>query len=661
MAALPHLGSGVLTAGHCAVRTQARAATGDREKLAARAGSALTRPELLVHLGKCAADARETLSGQLSTLRMTQLQSPFDASAGHRELTPWRPGTVRRLWLACLFVSVGLAALQAWSLRHEPADSDAVSYLDIGDALVSGDLSTGINSYWSPLYPLVVGATRAALHPSAADEYAVARVANFVIFLLALASFEVLLREVQRSRLAPATGTAGRATGLPPWAWLLTGYPLFLWTSLDVVGLARIGPDLAVAAIVYLTSAILLRIRRREVGAGAYALLGALLGLGYWVKTPMFPLALVILALAAFTGRTRIRHIMIAWAVFAAVCSPLVAVLSERAGRLSFGESAFLNYAWYVKRVPSRHWQGSPDTGVPAHPMHQLMARPEVYEFGRELPVTYPLWHDPGYWYEGLRFSPDVSSQLRKTVSVVLHIVKLFLGLSGTFAFGLFILLVVGWRSQSAGLMAAQWPLLVPSLAAFAMYSMVHVESRHVAAFITLAYLGGFSGVVVGEGRADLRVVAAVAAGIAGTFLLPIGPAYSPRYYFVAHQPAPNPAWDAARGIAEFGLRPRDRVATTTYANLRHTAWARLLRVQISAEVYHRPGVTSGNSFWRASAPTQDSILRAFESVGAKLVVADDVPAGATPRGWTPVPGTDLFVHRFEAPSTHSEPGREGF
>ena len=574
--------------------------------------------------------------------------------------TPRDSPAVRRLWLGCILVSVVLGALQAWALRHEPADSDAVSYLDIGDALASGALEAGINPYWSPLYPLVVGVARTVLQPSAENEYATARGVNFLIFLIALASFDLLLREVRRSRLAQATDATRGGTGLPPWAWLLIGYPLFLWTSLDILGLARIGPDLAVAAIAYLACAILLRIRRSGSGTWAHVSLGALLGIGYWVKAPMFPLAFVILALAAFAARTRIRRTLIAGAVFAAVCSPLIVMLSQRAGRVTFGESARLNYAWYVKRVPSRHWQGSPDTGVPVHPMLQLMARPEVYAFARNLPVTYPLWHDPAYWYEGLRISPDASSQVRRTLPVALHIIKLGLGLSGVFAFGLFVLLVAGWGPQARGLLAAQWPLLAPSLAAFAMYSMVHVESRHVAPFIALAYLGGFSAVVVGEGRAGRRVVAAVAAGIAGAFLLPFGPAYSPRYYFAAFQPAPNPAWDAARSVAEFGLRPGDRIATTTYANLRHTAWARLLRVQVSGEIYHRPGVTSGNSFWDASASTQDSILRAFEAVGAKLVVADDVPAGATTPAWSPVPGTDLFVYRFESPDAGPEPRRGG-
>jgi hypothetical protein len=560
----------------------------------------------------------------------------------------WSEAGLRWLWIGCLGVAVVLGALQAWSLRNVPAVGDAVSYLDIGDALIRGDWTTGINSYWSPLYPLVLGFTRAAISPGRDAEYAIVRLANFLLYIIALTSFETLLREVQRSRSGPQIGPPG----LPPWSWLVMGYSLFLWTSLDLIKLSQISPDLAVAAVVYLACALLLRIRRNIGRRRDYVALGALLGVGYWTKAPLFPLAGIFLALAAFASRSRaaaITNTLVAVTVFLAVSAPLVITLSQRAGHLTFGDSARLNYAWYVGGVRSRHWRGSPETGTPVHPMEQIMARPEVYVFSRELPVTYPLWHDPAYWYDGMRYRFNLPVQFRTTASIAIQELKVSLGPAGAFAFGVFILLVVGWSAESRARLGAQWPLFLPALAAFAMYSLVHVENRHIAPFITVAYLGVLSAVVVRDTIEARRLVAAVAVGTAAVLLLPIGPVYTPRYYWSAFQPSPNAASELAKSLAGFGLCPGDQVATTTYANLSHVAWARLLRVQVVAEVYHRPDETVENSFWEAPKPVQDSILRALAARHVKLVVADDVPTHVLPEGWARVPNTRLFVHSLQS------------
>lgn len=571
---------------------------------------------------------------------MIRLHSAFSSAAA-----------LRRLWIGCLGVAVVLGALQASALRNMPAVGDAVSYLDIGDALIRGDWTIGINSYWSPLYPLLLGFTRVAFSPGPDAEYAIVRLANFLVYIVALTSFDVLLREVQRSRPGPRGGPPG----VPPWGWLVMGYSLFLWTSLDLIKLSQISPDLAVAAVVYLACALLLRIRRDVASTWTYVGLGALLGVGYWTKAPLFPMAGVFLALAGLASRSRaaaVTNTLLATTVFLGVSAPLIVTLSRRDGRLTFGDTARLNYAWYVGGVRSRHWQGSPETGTPVHPMQQVMARPEVYAFDRDLPVTYPLWHDPAYWYDGMHYSLNLRAQFRATASIAIQELRVLLGPAGAFAFGVFILLVVGWSAESPARLGAQWPLLLPALAAFAMYSLVHVENRHIAPFITVAYLGLLSAVIVRDSIEGRRVVAAVAMGTAAVLLSPIGPAYTPRYYWMAFQPPPNPAWELAKRLADFGLCAGDRVATTTYANLSHVAWARLLRVQVAAEVYHRPDETVDNSFWEAPELVQDSILRALAARRVRLVVADDVPANVLPEGWTRVPNTNLFVHSLQSHET---------
>ena len=52
--------------------------------------------------------------------------------------------------MAAVILVLGL--LQAWAGRHS-MQSDGISYLDMGDAIVRGDWRMALNGYWSPFIP----------------------------------------------------------------------------------------------------------------------------------------------------------------------------------------------------------------------------------------------------------------------------------------------------------------------------------------------------------------------------------------------------------------------------------------------------------------------------------------------------------------------------
>ena len=94
------------------------------------------------------------------------------------------------------------------------------------------------------------------------------------------------------------------------------------------------------------------------------------------------------------------------------------------------------------------------------------------------------------------------------------------------------------------------------------------------------------------------------------------------------------------------GLRPGDRVASISYANVNNVKWARLARVRIIAEVYHTPYYDPDkNDFWESDVSAQQEILKAFATAGARVVVSDEKPRGALIAGWQKIGRTSYYAY----------------
>ena len=113
--------------------------------------------------------------------------------------------------------------------RHA-MQSDGISYLDMGDAILRGDWKMAINGHWSPLYPWLQGLALRLLKPSAYSEFTVVHFVNFLVYLFALGCFDYLLQAAVADR--PKVGDlASRSSRLPKWAVFAIGYAVFLWSS----------------------------------------------------------------------------------------------------------------------------------------------------------------------------------------------------------------------------------------------------------------------------------------------------------------------------------------------------------------------------------------------------------------------------------------------
>jgi len=573
----------------------------------------------------------------------------------------------RLRWLYIVFwiIAVALGLLHAWSGRYE-VSPDGISYLDMGDAYLRGDWQMAVNAYWSPLYSWLLGAALLLLQPSSYWEFPTAHLVNFFIYLGALASFSFLLHEVICYWRVERDGFTGQRTlRLPEWAWVALGYSLFIWTSLELVTLRYVTPDMCVAALVYLAAGLIVRMRR---GAGdwlTFVLFGVVLGVGYLAKAAMFPLAFVFLGVSLFAVgdvRRAVGRVLVALVMFLLVSSPFLIALSRAKGRLTFGDSGRLNYAWYVNGIPGVYWQGEPEgSGTPQHPARKVMDVPEVYEFGIPVGGTYPHWYDPSYWNEGLAPHFDLSQQIKTMVSgAKVYYYFLFpLALRGSLIIGLFILLYMsgrGWLVFTD--VAASWFLLAPALAAFTMYSLVHAEERFIGSFITLLFVGLFAGVRLLDSRESRRLVQCVMIIIVAMFCLTVGSpsaraAYAAMRDVIKGDAEPYVNWQVAEGLKRMGVYSGAKVAVLNTSigppgylgNIRSSdnmRWARLARLQIVAEVYSREG---DNNFWAADDATRQRVVEAFMQAGAKIIVDDKSPGWAAAEGWQRIGNTKHYVY----------------
>jgi hypothetical protein len=539
---------------------------------------------------------------------------------------------LRRLRWALYLSAAVIGAIRAWSAR-QVMDPAGISHLDLAEAMLRGEWGAVVNGYWGPLYSGILALALQAFQPSASGEASFVHAINWMIYLLALAAFGFFWRGVIASRSESDEGRLFVSEA----AWWVLGFALFTSSSLDFITVDRVTADLTLAAMVFLASAALIRLRRPSAGPMAFVLLGVALGLGYLAKSALFPLAFVFLAASYLVSR-RIGGTLLAAAAFLLVAAPWIAALSLNKGRLTFGDTGALVYSWFVNGVTRyAHWQGEPPgRGEPVHPSRKLHQDPAVYEFGARVSATHAAWYDPSYWYEGLEPHLDARRQARALLTSAHDYFQMLLSSQAEVAGLLALFLVGGARPLRMASLRAPRALLVTSVAPFAMYGLVHVEPRFIGAFVVTlcaALLGivRFSKDNAGAAEKIFWAVAAVVAlRVAGLTVVEVKnrePTWT------------HPQWQVAQGLLELGVRPGDRVGSVGYGFASY--WARLARVRIVAEIPDG----EVDAFWSSDDSKQEAILRVFHEAGVRVLVAERMPSRPLGGGWRPIGTTGLYLH----------------
>jgi hypothetical protein len=561
-------------------------------------------------------------------------------------------------WLA----AIGLGAAQAWVCRFQPSTMDAVSYLDIGDAYAHGRWHEAINGYWNPLYSWILGGTLALVPHSARLEFPIAKLVDFVVYIAALIAFRWFLKGLCDAYVdASARGPVGRAR-IPAWAWVTVGYTAFLWSSLRWITLTSSTPDMCGTAIAYATWGLLLRLdaeRRFQ-----YSLLGGLLALGYFSRTPMLVVAAVMLVLAAWQqpSAARRRGVMTAALVFLVITTPFIAAISYVRGHPTVGDNARLNHAWLANPgsyiIPNRHWQGGPEGyGSPTHSSRMIWDAPATFEFAGPIGGTYPPWTDPSYWYDGLKYRFDGRAEWTSFADNAGFYYELF----GRWLLLTFALTLVGAGDRSAtleaiGRNARYW---APAAAGLTLYliaaelpeqwNSAQPPARYIAVFVVLLSMTLMASVRFRSILAPwIRRTATISLTIVAIGAL--ARLVDDRIYAL-RQPPPAPPWAVAAALQNSGIAAGMLVATLG-SPARHVLWARLDRVRIIAEV------PKDSSFWAKSPAVQSVVLLALEHTGAQVAVSPEVPPSALKRGWRLAGADDYGVFWLGAAPPDRAPTR---
>jgi hypothetical protein len=566
---------------------------------------------------------------------------------GHPKSRELSCGKLLTVFWVITFV-LGLA--QAWDGR-QAMNPDGISYLDVGDAFFRGDWAVAVSAHWSPFYPWLLGLVLGIMKPSPYWEFAAVHLVNFFIFLLAMGCFQFFLKGLivkQRKRL-PRLDQHG-LMNLPEWIMICLGCSLFLWSSLNLITLKRVGPDMLVTAVLCLAAGVLVRLEEGGSGWFLFASLGIILGLGYYVKSPLFPLAFLFLAAAFFSLKNRraaLPKLALSIFLFVALCAPFIAAISSLKGHLTFGDTAKMNYAWHVC-FPRRniYWVGQyPKNGMPLHPPRRIFDRPEAFEYAEPVKGTFPLWFDPSYWLEGIKVYFDPARQvlaLKKGIASYLHLLALQMVLIA----GCIILLGMSRRGKkSIRDITKEWPVLVPAVSGLGMFLPVLVEPRYVAGFFLLLWMAVFTGLRLPGTEYSRRLASWVTIAIlvwtGSSFVKETGQGIAALIggdRIVSHE-----QWRIADGLGRLGVLAGDPVAFIGDTQVAY--WARLARVRIIADIpFHEADL-----FWSADDILRRDVLKALAGTGARAVVTDRIPCPRSADGWQRIGETGHFM-RFLRP-----------
>ena len=568
----------------------------------------------------------------------------------------WLRPLLRLMALAMAGVHTAVAVMQ------QSMNADGINYLDMGDAYLSGDWAAALNGVWSPVYAWLLASSVRSFEPSIWWEFPTVQLTNFAIYCVALLCFEFFWRRLTRRHYDRHSMRAG-VVGFPPVGWLILGYSLFIWSSLDLINIWSVTPDLCVAAVVYVAGGLVLRAPGRSTTMQWAVGLGLLLGFGYLVKAALLPLGIVCLVLAAMAAagplRQRAAALGVSLAAMALVAAPLIVALSWSSGRFTVGDVGRFTYMKHVNELAYPDFLASLDrvAGAPLNPPRRIFEVPPVYEFTSPIAGTYPMAYNPGYWTAGLEPVVSPRAQARALMTSVMSYFDLFVRQQGGF---LAIVLLLWFMRDREGLrrihLDGEVVLVLWSLAAFGMYAIVHVQPRYIAPFVVLLWAGVLGRLSFSPDPGGRRLAMVGGALLAGFVwvnlaasnldgvrrvvgLTPLSESASQPAFAVAvaRRNASHP--EIAHALLQVGLRNGDPVGFIGYSYTE--AWARLARLRIVAEIHWH----DKDRFWHAPAAVKAEVIRAFAGTGAAALIAEPLATGEVPAGWQGVGDTGYLIY----------------
>jgi hypothetical protein len=304
-------------------------------------------------------------------------------------------------------------------------------------------------------------------------------------------------------------------------------------------------------------------------------------------------------------------------------------------------------------------------SGSLTHPPRVLLGQPNFREFATPIAGTVPVWYDPSYWKEGLSARFSVGNQVRAVFRSTFVYREMLIHDAPAWTMALLALVLLqGFRRFSNNARAHMF-LLIPAVAAPALYAFVYTEPRYVVGFAIVLFVALFNSVDVPRVPAATRLAGGLAIGMAGACLLLLGPAFSRAAMtlpgdILKGEKAPHLHYEVARELHALGILPGDAVGHIGHS---HAAfWARSARVRIVADIYYRsPGAipvpgqgvplkSSQRVEWLIApdGSLQPEVVEAFRSTGARAIIAHGLPWWVAERGWQRLGELEYFMYPLD-------------
>jgi hypothetical protein len=579
----------------------------------------------------------------------------------------WTPAKTH---LVLSWIVVGLLGVVEGLYGRTQYYGDWISYLNVSWAVTHLDWREIFNPFWNPGYPALVAAARAFAAPTADGEWYAITAINWAIYLAAYAAWRGLIRNA----LALYWPRSLALSWHPFTIWI--GLCVFLGACLGLDSVSAVCPDLLVTTGFLLASSLLLSVMRLQALRTA-ALLGLVLGVGVWVKGVFTPFAfLFILTLFIHCCATRgaWRPLGVVTGVFGIFLAVYVAGISWSYGEFTLGASGSLNFPWHVNELPHlTNWQGGPaQFGRPIHPTSQLIAGLPVFGFGTPFHTTYPPYNDVAYWYEGFRHFFSLKLELIAMGRSLWNVQLIVRQHPIVLAVAAALLLSVGrraWRAPLVKIAIRIWPLLLPTIAGFGMYFLVHVEDRYLSAFVMVVALLScmplIDATLPSRRLFATALVVIYSAGALGELF--VTDSASLRAAIHRADFHDDPRWRLADALTASGLRPGDPVAVIRDSEPSvRVSWAYVARLRIVAEFGGLPYRIEpedrtrfdhsdeaswpdySKMFWTQLTQQQrDQVMKAFSRSGARAVVSLSIPTHPSDPGWVPLKGTRAWLYTF--------------
>jgi hypothetical protein len=551
---------------------------------------------------------------------------------------------LRSTIITAVLATLLAGGIEGWAGRRSYVAGDTISYIDMARRIGAGDYTAVVNGHWSPLYPVILAVFIRPFQSDSTGEFAAVRVVDFLIFAVALACFYQFVGIFFESYYKRYERRQGRLPLLSETQFHILAYALFLWCSLGLTIVSRVNPDILVAAFVFSGCSVLLLFQRGKVTPGTFALFGLLLGVGYWAKAIFFPLSFVFFAAAALVPAVwkHKSRLLLSVAIFTVIAAPLVAMLSIRYGRFTFGESGRDTYLMDILGLPDIHWQGDqPGSGTPVHPTRRILRSPDVLEFAGPIPGTYPPWDDPAYWIAGAKMSFTIRQEwagivrsmkyLARASWIVIPAVLLLLGMRRGLLFSRNA--VSEFRSLwlvGGGIVAIYLPLLI--------------ELRYVSAALPILVIVAMAALERETEESRIPVSNLVVVMLLSCIVVEVGPHVGQAALVLARTKGrvQDQNWLVAEEFERVGIPANTPVAAMDHFDTNHWSaarigdWAALARVHVVSEVFQIP-YSAQTEFWRYPRDRQTEVLRVLARTGARIVVASGVPSEADTTGWTQI------------------------